>query len=75
MASTLGDSCDRLNELSMVLQGSYEGRPYTRKDFSESLEAIFSPLGDCLFALGPLNRNHDWYVMMNTQEAKDQLLS
>ena len=75
MASILGDSRDRLKELSMVFQGSYEGWPYTRKAFSESLGAIFSPLGDYLFAMGPLNRNHEWYVTMKTQEVKDQLLA
>ena len=65
----------RIKELSLILQGPFEGKPYTRADFSEALGAIFTPVDNAVLALGPLERNHEWLVTMCTEEGKETLLS
>ena len=75
MSINLENSGARIKELSLILQGPFEGKPYTRADFSEALGAIFTPVDNAVLALGPLERNHEWLVTMCTEEDKEALLS
>ena len=38
MAASLGDSRDRLKDLSLIFTGPYDGRPYARTDFRTTIE-------------------------------------
>ena len=58
--NNLENDGSRIKDQSLILQGPYEGRPYTRADFSEALSAIFTPVEEAVLALGPMMRNHKW---------------
>ena len=73
MSINLENSGARIEEQSLILQGPYDGRPYTRADFSEALGAIFSPVEKAVLALGPLQQNHEWLVTRYTVYDKDTL--
>ena len=75
MSASLEDPGERLKELSLILQGPYKGHQYSREDCKDRLGAIFSPLDKAMLAIGPLNRNQEWYVTMHNHEAKDELLT
>jgi hypothetical protein len=76
MAASLGDSRDRLKDLSLIFTGPYDGRPYERTDFRTAIEdATGEPVSTAVLALGPLTRNHEWYCTLNTTTAKQALLA
>ena len=69
-SSSLEDPRERINELSLIMQGPYEGRPYSREDFRDSLGAIFNALDKAMLAIGPLNRNHEWHLIRPSDNAQ-----
>ena len=74
---TLGDGRDRLKEASLILTGPYDGRPYNRSDLLQGIAAALNAteaVSAYVLALGPLNKNHEWYLTLTSIEIKDKLL-
>ena len=78
MAYTLGDGRDRLKEASLILTGPYDGRLYNRSDLLQGIAAALNTTEAvstyASTALGPLNKNHEWYLTLTSIEIKDKLL-
>ena len=77
MSYTLGDGRERLKEASLVLTGPYDGRPYSRSDLLQGISDALNATGAVsayVLALGPLNKNHEWYLTLTSLKLKDTLL-
>ena len=77
MSCKLGDGRERLKEASLILTGPYDGRPYNRSDILQGISAALNSteaVSTHVLALGPLNKNHEWYLTLKSIETKDKLL-
>ena len=75
MTVTLEDAWETVLATSVILSGPYEGRPYKAEDFLVGLEdALEGKVGDHVLAFGPLNKNQEWHLTLNSVQAKDKML-
>ena len=75
MTVTLEDAWETVLATSAILSGPHEGRPYKAENFLVGLEdALEGKVCDHVLAFGPLNKNQEWHLTLNSVQSKDKML-
>jgi len=62
-------------ESSVILQGPYYGGNYSMRDFYQGLEsALHEQVSGSILGLGPLVKNNEFYLAVNSREIRDKLI-
>ena len=59
---------------TLILSGERSSTPYFREDFLDGLKLVLGDEISHIVSFGPLAKNTEWFLMVKSEKARDQLL-
>ena len=60
---------------TLILSGDRAGTPYFREDFLNGLKLVLGDGISQIVSFGPLAKNTEWFLMVKSERARDNLLA